>query len=143
SYKVSFFFSSRRRHTRSKRDWSSDVCSSDLRAVATIMINTLDKTYPWGNVDTQMAYMNSSDKWEEVPMSDRQEGDILASNTGGNSHIVYLIGEGEAGENTIAQASYLGQVANIQDGSYAVNDPHYKAYRFVGTPDSTGSSLID
>src|SRR5207247_4908946 len=26
-----FFFSSRRRHTRSTRDWSSDVCSSDLR----------------------------------------------------------------------------------------------------------------
>src|SRR5438105_2083795 len=25
----SFFFSSRRRHTRSTRDWSSDVCSSD------------------------------------------------------------------------------------------------------------------
>src|SRR5699024_11992693 len=25
-----FFFASRRRHTRSKRDWSSDVCSSDL-----------------------------------------------------------------------------------------------------------------
>src|SRR5699024_8129769 len=28
-----FFFSSRRRHTRSKRDWSSDVCSSDLLKV--------------------------------------------------------------------------------------------------------------
>src|SRR5206468_6594975 len=27
-----FFFSSRRRHTRSDRDWSSDVCSSDLRS---------------------------------------------------------------------------------------------------------------
>src|SRR5438874_10477674 len=27
---VFFFFSSRRRHTRSLRDWSSDVCSSDL-----------------------------------------------------------------------------------------------------------------
>src|SRR2546421_5757153 len=26
-----FFFSSRRRHTRSDRDWSSDVCSSDLK----------------------------------------------------------------------------------------------------------------
>src|SRR3989442_10782613 len=25
-----FFFSSRRRHTRCGRDWSSDVCSSDL-----------------------------------------------------------------------------------------------------------------
>src|SRR5258707_1453969 len=28
---VFFFFSSRRRHTRYWRDWSSDVCSSDLR----------------------------------------------------------------------------------------------------------------
>src|SRR3712207_8700021 len=27
---VFFFFSSRRRHTRYWRDWSSDVCSSDL-----------------------------------------------------------------------------------------------------------------
>src|SRR5690625_3742058 len=27
-----FFFSSRRRHTRWPRDWSSDVCSSDLYA---------------------------------------------------------------------------------------------------------------
>src|SRR5207249_8314995 len=31
-----FFFSSRRRHTRSKRDWSSDVCSSDLKIFACI-----------------------------------------------------------------------------------------------------------
>src|SRR5690606_39298717 len=29
---ASFFFSSRRRHTRFSRDWSSDVCSSDLHA---------------------------------------------------------------------------------------------------------------
>src|SRR2546429_4667912 len=28
--RVFFFFSSRRRHTRCSRDWSSDVCSSDL-----------------------------------------------------------------------------------------------------------------
>src|SRR3989440_13082528 len=31
---VLFFFSSRRRHTRSDRDWSSDVCSSDLQVIA-------------------------------------------------------------------------------------------------------------
>src|SRR2546422_11050742 len=30
-----FFFSSRRRHTRCSRDWSSDVCSSDLYALTT------------------------------------------------------------------------------------------------------------
>src|SRR5690349_15000004 len=29
---LAFFFSSRRRHTSSLRDWSSDVCSSDLAA---------------------------------------------------------------------------------------------------------------
>src|SRR5256885_10983981 len=30
TYRVLFFFSSRRRHTRLQGDWSSDVCSSDL-----------------------------------------------------------------------------------------------------------------
>src|SRR5205809_3654157 len=30
SFFLFFFFSSRRRHTRCSRDWSSDVCSSDL-----------------------------------------------------------------------------------------------------------------
>src|SRR5690606_40419581 len=32
-YASVFFFSSRRRHTRFSRDWSSDVCSSDLAFV--------------------------------------------------------------------------------------------------------------
>src|SRR5215472_5789235 len=31
--RVFFFFSSRRRHTRCLSDWSSDVCSSDLREI--------------------------------------------------------------------------------------------------------------
>src|SRR2546429_4559869 len=35
-----FFFSSRRRHTRCSRDWSSDVCSSDL----------VDNTFSHGRV---------------------------------------------------------------------------------------------
>src|SRR5690606_39905473 len=32
-----FFFSSRRRHTRFSRDWSSDVCSSDLQAAEALL----------------------------------------------------------------------------------------------------------
>src|SRR5690606_40970259 len=32
-----FFFSSRRRHTRFSRDWSSDVCSSDLKRRGFVM----------------------------------------------------------------------------------------------------------
>src|SRR5687768_17635864 len=33
-----FFFSSRRRHTRCSRDWSSDVCSSDLTRERRVML---------------------------------------------------------------------------------------------------------
>src|SRR3989449_3546463 len=36
-----FFFSSRRRHTRCSRDWSSDVCSSDLIAAKFLLKFTL------------------------------------------------------------------------------------------------------
>src|SRR5690606_40967873 len=38
-----FFFSSSRRHTRFSRDWSSDVCSSDL---ATRADNHVSNSYP-------------------------------------------------------------------------------------------------
>src|SRR5207248_6283470 len=34
-----FFFSSRRRHTRSYGDWSSDVCSSDLGERTLLVVN--------------------------------------------------------------------------------------------------------
>src|SRR3712207_8488575 len=42
---VCFFFSSRRRHTRYWRDWSSDVCSSDLVAVDDVLAGSPD-VYP-------------------------------------------------------------------------------------------------
>src|SRR5260370_31195058 len=35
---LTFFFTSRRRHTRFKCDWSSDVCSSDLSVIAILLI---------------------------------------------------------------------------------------------------------
>src|SRR5690554_6248556 len=38
-----FFFSSRRRHTRCGRDWSSDVCSSDLTVSATGTVTPKDQ----------------------------------------------------------------------------------------------------
>src|SRR3989442_8090030 len=41
-----FFFSSRRRHTRCGRDWSSDVCSSDLETMhSRPIINTRDEPH--------------------------------------------------------------------------------------------------
>src|SRR5215208_7875563 len=44
SFRYLFFFSSRRRHTRWPRDWSSDVCSSDLDA------NETDAHYQLGRI---------------------------------------------------------------------------------------------
>src|SRR5690606_16402209 len=44
-----FFFSSRRRHTRFSRDWSSDVCSSDLaddligKLLASLLVDHVDR----------------------------------------------------------------------------------------------------
>src|SRR5690606_16685989 len=38
-----FFFSSRRRHTRFSRDWSSDVCSSDLESTGPSLYYTIPK----------------------------------------------------------------------------------------------------
>src|SRR5437660_7472443 len=47
-----FFFSSRRRHTRWPRDWSSDVCSSDLMLIEYVMRNTHVPVGPWRGVNT-------------------------------------------------------------------------------------------
>src|SRR5438874_10237253 len=50
-YDIFFFFSSRRRHTRSLRDWSSDVCSSDLvasvhNALLAMVVDSLATLFP-------------------------------------------------------------------------------------------------
>src|SRR5207249_8854502 len=52
-------FSSRRRHTRSKRDWSSDVCSSDLPSEIVVLFN--QAPHPQGlysAVDTGMTFFS-------------------------------------------------------------------------------------
>src|SRR6266702_5937218 len=43
---IFFFFSSRRRHTRWPRDWSSDVCSSDLPCPGTSRCRR-SRRIPW------------------------------------------------------------------------------------------------
>src|SRR5436189_4233605 len=45
---IFFFFSSRRRHTRYIGDWSSDVCSSDLRG-ATMQLDLLERPGKYQN----------------------------------------------------------------------------------------------
>src|SRR2546422_5358264 len=47
-----FFFSSRRRHTRCSRDWSSDVCSSDLSPPVETADRISTLTYPFARPDS-------------------------------------------------------------------------------------------
>src|SRR5699024_11699859 len=58
-----FFFSSRRRHTRSKRDWSSDVCSSDLLLSGNfgVLVTTTDEDPEVATEETsRRRYLNLS-----------------------------------------------------------------------------------
>src|SRR5260370_33648465 len=56
-----FFFSSRRRHTRFKCDWSSDVCSSDLHR--TCLANLAGDRR-----DTSVSTLRARYAWVGVPM---------------------------------------------------------------------------
>src|SRR5438105_10208766 len=49
-----FFFSSRRRHTRSTRDWSSDVCSSDLRREPSSVLLAFQRLSVFANATLQI-----------------------------------------------------------------------------------------
>src|SRR5687768_18569752 len=67
-----FFISSRRRHTRCSRDWSSDVCSSDLEeghppANADPFVYVDPATDRVFNIDLYggCSWLNSSDRSEE------------------------------------------------------------------------------
>src|SRR3989442_5740957 len=61
-----FFFSSRRRHTRCGRDWSSDVCSSDLKTFSMSFENgsgLMDKVFDMDGLKvyvdaTSLMYLN-------------------------------------------------------------------------------------
>src|SRR5438132_9125604 len=53
-----FFFSSRRRHTRSLCDWSSDVCSSDLLCVSPKDLENADRA-PVAQLDRALLSGNS------------------------------------------------------------------------------------
>src|SRR2546429_5313072 len=62
-----FFFSSRRRHTRCSRDWSSDVCSSDLDLAMTakLQMGVLEDT-----VDVQAEYRGQPYAMKTMPSTE-------------------------------------------------------------------------
>src|SRR6266536_776551 len=68
---LSFFFSSRRRHTRSTRDWSSDVCSSDLGEVLEHRRDAMASRGAWpGKGDRRAADQEFAFVWRKNPVED-------------------------------------------------------------------------
>src|SRR2546426_9849886 len=66
-YYFFFFFSSRRRHTRLQGDWSSDVCSSDLTAASTTVLQTFRPTKrATGKLPDQNACKFNSERGDRV-----------------------------------------------------------------------------
>src|SRR5207247_5774071 len=74
-------FSSRRRHTRSTRDWSSDVCSSDLFDAGDQQpaVCRVDGSAGFRAADRRVAgplntpRPHPGDEWGELPVEEQQE----------------------------------------------------------------------
>src|SRR6266496_4677785 len=70
-----FFFSSRRRHTRSLRDWSSDVCSSDLLGnVLAVGVTVHGHALPRAPAE-ELVQRQPGDLGLDVPQGDVDRGD--------------------------------------------------------------------
>src|SRR5699024_2232683 len=73
AFTLVLFFSSRRRHTKSKRDWSSDVCSSDLPEHYAQLIAEARRRFDLVIVDTQI-----TEALDTSGLIDRAVGPALA-----------------------------------------------------------------
>src|SRR5690625_5516529 len=85
-----FFFSSRRRHTRWPRDWSSDVCSSDLR----------------------LGWEEHATDWREVIA--REDIDIVDVCTPGFLHAEIAIAALEAGKHVLCEKPLANDTAEAE-----------------------------
>src|SRR5690625_7045140 len=83
-----FFFSSRRRHTRWPRDWSSDVCSSDLGSAGPNSFDCSGLTMrAWQNGGKVSLMRTSRDQYrtvKKIAYSDLRPGDLVFWGTNGN-----------------------------------------------------------
>src|SRR5438445_1650655 len=61
-----FFFSSRRRHTRYWRDWSSDVCSSDLTEPCAQLLCARRRHHAFGGANEQLILHQGSQAVERM-----------------------------------------------------------------------------
>src|SRR5690606_14709319 len=103
-----FFFSSRRRHTRFSRDWSSDVCSSDLEQLkpieATVVAGEAVEVNILNDVrdpDGDPVYLVSGQADDTLRVSVRPDGLVTVEDLGvttGRKQVVVQVTDGRGGE---------------------------------------------
>lgn len=132
---------------KSGKDGFSEFYASCDRFVATVVKDTVDKSFPWGATGQQVDYLNKSSKWKKIDCKNAQAGDVVEavtqSGSGDNHAMIY------GGGKTIVSASIAvgaeGRVGTIHQGygggcsgSLMTNvDGHSygQAFRYSGTPD--------
>src|SRR5439155_24977842 len=114
----SFFFSSRRRHTRWPRDWSSDVCSSDLASLA------YTATGRDGGEDLWLVRIDGSDERQLTTGADHYlepsiapDGSIYVSSDRGGDYDIWRVDpEDESVRPVIARKGFDGRPSVSADG---------------------------
>lgn len=95
------------------KDPLAGLLASCDRFVATMYRATgQDPSFPWGDTDSQKAYMDSSLDWAQVSCQDRQPGDVLWR----NRHVMLYVGHVN-GKDSIASASFKERSASLSSVS--------------------------
>src|SRR5690606_39693094 len=116
-------FSSRRRHTSFSRDWTSDVCSSDLQ----IDYSVLEKLDKAGFKDS---YRLLNDTFaSSVPTFKSGEGKIKSSNAGIGKRIDFLWA------NPVAAKMVTKSTIIKNDQTHVISD-HYPVYVELTLPEN-------
>src|SRR6266498_1337336 len=115
--RVFFFFSSRRRHTRCGRDWSSDVCSSDLDLEAAAQFYSEVLGLPVQSRSEERVWVLAGDR-TRIGLWTPQVG--IAGGQGG-AHVHYAL--------HIAEEDYDGAVDRLREHGF---DPHEEDFEEGG-----------
>src|SRR5256884_8557584 len=140
-----FFFSSRRRHTRCSRDWSSDVCSSDLGSSSNPLGKASQTMQNETELDCQVTKENPFgcvELWAGNELAHRHvelvglEGDLIAvpsdSKVGGDFYALFSCGADRAARIVLAVSVGHGVAASLIAAQI-----HSLIHRFRGLRDSS------
>src|SRR5699024_7048987 len=142
-----FFVSSRRRHTRSKRDWSSDVCSSDLGKL-------IKDGKPLKQADIQRIFKRGRTATRDI-LNELQAKGIISIQKEGRSNVFYISAEfhekGSVRESESFTKLYQVRTREITD-DLALHEAgilykilpyfHYTEYYLVDNPDEEDTSKL-